>query len=344
MKVPFVDLSAQSAMVYGEVKDRWSTIVHSGEFVGGPLVTEFERRWAEYCGAAHCVALANGTDAVELACRVRLGGLGRVTVPANTFIATVEGIVRAGLEPVVVDVNPSTLVARPDDEVDVAVALYGQHGSRARVVDASQAHGSSFDGRRQVGDVMTWSFYPSKPLGAWGDAGAITTDDGDLARHVRRLATHAGGPGSFNSRMDPLQAAVLLAKLLHLDEWNAQRRGAAMYYGHALDSLYREGRLGLVGFEAQSVHVHHLFVIRVRDRDEVLVRLHDAGVDARVHYARPVHGWNNWPRDGGGSMRVPSVPVEANMATSEVLSLPLWAGISRWQQDRVVDVLTDVLR
>lgn len=342
MRVPFVDLTLQSAMVYGEVRDRWSTIVRSGEFVGGPLVAEFERRWAEYCGASHCVALGNGTDAVELACRVRLGGLGRVSVPANTFIATVEGIVRAGLEPVVVDVDPRTLLA---DGADVQVALYGQHGARGRVVDASQAHGSDFDGRRQVGDVMTWSFYPSKPLGAWGDAGAVTTDDGDLARFIRNLANHAGGLGSFNSRMDPLQAAVLLAKLPYLDEWNAQRRAAAMYYRYALEPLVQSGRLSIPKADPRSVHVYHLFVIRVRDRDEVLVRLHDAGVDARVHYARPVQFWPGWwSSRAGGPIGVDRVPVDADMACREVLSLPLWAGISKGQQDRVVDVLSEVLR
>jgi dTDP-4-amino-4,6-dideoxygalactose transaminase len=334
--VPFVDLAPQTELVVVEVGERWRQVIVSGEFVGGPVVAEFERRWADYCGADHCVALGNGTDAVELACRVRLTGLERVSVPANTFIATVEGIVRAGLEPCVVDVDHSTLLA---DHADVAVALYGQHGQRGRVVDAAQAHGASFDGLRQVGDVMAWSFYPSKPLGAWGDAGAVTTDDPFLARRIRMLANHGGGPGSTNSRMDPLQAAVLLAKLPYLDGWNTQRAAAALYYRHVLEPLVAAGRLGVVYVNPRSSHVYHLFVVRVREPEWVLAAMANAGVEVRRHYPEMVQFWSGW----GGELDGEATP-EAAMGCREVLSLPLWAGITQAQQDRVVEVLEGALQ
>lgn len=333
MRVPFTDLRSPgdiaamaSINAIGLMTQTW---------VGGSMVEAFEEAWAEYTGARYCVSCANGSEAVELAVRA-LGWHGPRSVSASTFIATAEGMVRGGCEPYVVDVDPRTLLADSGD-LDVSVGLHGQLGPSGTIVDAAQCHGATRDGRRHIGTLMTWSGYVTKPLGAWGDAGWITTDDGDLAQRIRDLANHAGGPGSGNSRLDAIQAAVLLVKLPHLDAMNAQRTGAALYYHHLLEGLAESERVILPGRDMRSTHVWHIYAIRVdgNRRDEVLERLHAAGVDARVHYRWPIHLWPKWDLPG-------RAPVAAK-AADEMISLPLWAGISAGQQEYVSAMLTEAL-
>lgn len=329
MRVPFVDLYPQSRLVMEDVAERWKLLIARAEFIGGPAVETFEREWAAYVGARYCVSCANGTDAIELAVRA-LGLRGPRSVAANTYIGTVEGMARGGCEPFVVDVDPRTMLA---DSPDVSVSLYGQHAAPGKIVDAAQAHGAERDGRKNLG-VMCWSFYVTKPLGAWGDAGAVTTDDGDLAARIRALANHEGAHGQ-NSRMDALQAAVLSAKIPYLDDWNAQRSGAALYYNHLLEDLAVAERVVLPGRDMRSSHVWHLYVVRVRDRDGVLVRMRQAGVDVRVHYGATVADWNGWALAGHCE--------RARTTCATVLSLPLWAGMSGAQQERVVETLIGAL-
>lgn len=332
MRVPFTDLRV-SESVASEISQRWSWIVESGQYIGGPTVSAFERAFADYVGAAHCVGVGNGTDAIATAVRA-LGWHGPKSVAASTFLATAEGMLLGGCEPYVVDVDPRTLLA---DDADVSVGLHGQLGPPGTIVDASQCHGATRDGRRHHGLVMTWSGYASKPLGAFGDAGWVTTDDGDLAQRIRDVANHAGGPGSTNSRLDALQAGVLLSKLPHLDADNARRVERAAYYRHLLEPLAETERLVLPGRDMRSSHMFHIFAIRVNGnrRDAVLDELQAAGVDARVHYRWPIHLWPKWNLPG----RAPN----ATKAADELISLPLWADIPAASQEYVCSTLAEAL-
>lgn len=326
MRVPFTDLSVGS-ILRAKVEAHWGSAISEGQFVGGSLVREFEEAWADYCGARYCVSCANGTDAIELAARSIFGPGESVTVPALTFIGTVEGLERANCRVEVVDVDDGDLLAH--SYPSVAVPLYRPcrvtGDAFGMLVDGAQAHGSPHQGIAE-----TWSFYPTKNLGAWGDAGAVTTNDEGLAEEVRARANH-GGTDGFNSRMDAIQAAVLLAKLPYLDEALELRRTAGDFYKALLakvtDVVWLPGS-----------YAWHLFVVRVpwQSRDEAVKALWDAGIDARIHYPETVKRWGG--RDLPGDCPV------AERAVGEILSLPLWPSITAVQQEYVVETLIGALR
>jgi dTDP-4-amino-4,6-dideoxygalactose transaminase len=326
----------------------------------------FECEYAAFSGVPHCVGVANGTDALELALRAVGAGRGsEVILPANTFIATAEAVARVGARPVLVDCDPETYLM----DVDAALAavthatsavipvhLYGQlapverlaaavAGTGVRIVeDAAQCQGATRHGvSAGAAGVAATSFYPGKNLGAYGDAGAVVTVDSELAGRVRMLANHGGVRKyehevvGFNSRLDGLQAVVLRAKLARLAAWNAARRAAAQRYDALLEGLDVMRPVTLDGNE----HVWHLYVVRVPDgrRDEVLTGLNANGIDAGIHYPVPVHLTPAFADLGYRSGTFP----HTEAAAGELLSLPLHPHITEEQQETVVRTLARAL-
>ncbi|WP_235531451.1 DegT/DnrJ/EryC1/StrS aminotransferase family protein [Phycicoccus sp. Soil748] len=365
--IPLVDLSLQHAQIAAEVEAGFADVLAAADYIGGKSVAAFEQEYAEYTGGGFCVGVANGTEALELALRALDVGPGdEVVVPANTFIATAEAVVRAGATPVLVDVDDDALLIDPGQvegvltertRAVIPVDLYGQvapfeelvpmlrQRGVAVVEDGAQSQGATREGRSAgtFGDVAATSFYPGKNLGAYGDAGGVTTSSAELAGRVRLLGAH-GSPAKyehtvvgFNSRLDTLQAVVLRAKLRRLDAWNAERRAAATRYAELLESV-EEVRTPttLPGND----HVWHLYVVRVAERDRVLRELQENGIGAAIHYPVPVHLTPAMAHLGGA---VGQFPV-AERAAGQILSLPMFPGISPGQQERVVDVLLRVVR
>lgn len=361
--VPLLDLAADHAEVSAEIAAGWADVLARTAFVGGPRVAAFEAEYAAWSGIRHCVGVGNGTDALELALRaLGIGPGDECILPANTFIATAEAVARTGAVPVLVDCRPDTALIdvdavpaalTPRTRAVLPVHLYGQTApveelrsvlpERVAIVeDAAQAQGARRHGRSagSLGDIAGTSFYPGKNLGAYGDAGAVLTGRDDLASAVALLREH-GSPRKyehtvlgFNSRLDGLQAVVLSAKLRRLDAWNAARSAAADRYTDLLWGL--EPVRGPV-VAAGNEPVWHLYVVRVPDRDRVLETLHAAGIGAGIHYPVPVH------RTGAfGHLVARAFPVAEELA-EEIISLPMFPGITAAQQERVVSVLASAV-
>jgi len=362
--VPFLDLALSHAEIAAEVTDRIGAIMAGSAYVLGPEVARFEAEYAAFCGTGHCVGVGNGTDAIELALRgAGIGHGDEVIIPANTFVATAEAVVHAGARVVLADCGPDLLVdpaqvadrLTPRTRAVIGVDLYGQvadfAGLRAAVgeevllfEDAAQSQGASRDGRPagSFGAAAATSFYPGKNLGAYGDAGAVTTDRADLAARIRALRNH-GGEERYqhdrlgrNSRLDSIQAAVLSVKLRRLQAWNRQRRVAAERY---LELLADHPAVQLPTTAAGSVGVWHLFVVRVPERDRVLAELAANRIGAGIHYPAPIHRIKAF----AGWFDAESCPV-SEAAAESILSLPIFPGITEAQQQRVVDVLIRALR
>jgi dTDP-4-amino-4,6-dideoxygalactose transaminase len=371
--IPLVDLAAAHAEVAEEVEAGFKRIIADTAFIGGPEVAAFEREYAGFAGVAHCIAVGNGTDAVELALRgVGVGPGSEVVLPANTFVATAEGVARAGAEVVLVDVNPLTYLIdvdaalaalNPATRAIIPVHLYGQLAAVERlriglvenerrdvsiVEDAAQCQGATrFGEGAGAQGIAATSFYPGKNLGAYGDAGAVLAADDVQATFVRTLANH-GGLRKYvheivgvNSRLDGLQAVVLRAKLARLAGWNVARRQAAARYDELLEPVDVVRPVTLEGNE----HVWHLYVVRVPGdgtparRDAVLARLNEAGIGAGIHYPYPVH---LTPAFADLGYPIGSFP-HAERAATEILSLPLYPQITAEQQERVVSALANAL-
>jgi dTDP-4-amino-4,6-dideoxygalactose transaminase len=366
-RIPLVDLSAAHQEVAEEVEAGFKRVIADTAFIGGTEVTAFEDEYAAFNGVPHCVGVANGTDALELALRavgVRAGG--QVILPANTFIATAEAVARIGARPVLVDCDPQTYLidvdaalaaVTPSTAAVLPVHLYGQlapvelleaglAGTGVRIVeDAAQCQGARRHGLAAgAGGIAATSFYPGKNLGAYGDAGAVVTGDPDLAATVRKLANHGGTHKyqhdvvGFNSRLDGLQAVVLRAKLARLATWSEARRAAGARYDELLAPLDVVRPVTLPGNE----HVWHLYVIRVPGvgrRDQVLTELNAAGIGAGIHYPAPVHLTAAFRDLGYAEGDFP----HAEEAAGEILSLPLYPQITVEQQETVVRALAVAL-
>ena len=358
-RVPFLDLDAMSVELWAELDDAWAEVTSRGSFIDGPHVAQFETEFASYCGAAHCVGVGNGTDALAVALNALGIGTGdEVIVPANTFVATVEAVTMTGATPVFVDVDPDTLLVTaahieaaltPATAAAIVVHLYGQmpdvdaigrvtdRAGIALVEDAAQAHGAAWEQRRAgtVGRAAAFSFYPSKNLGAFGDAGAVVTNDSDLARNTRRVGDHGRATDSHydhvipgrNSRLDALQAAVLSVKLRRLDAWNTRRREAAQCYRKLLEGTACQP----VTVDPRATAVHHLEVVRVPARDDVLVGLTADGIGWGLHYPVACHQQAAFAHYSPGRLPV----VEEAAAT--VVSLPIFPTITDQQIDQVCE-------
>lgn len=368
-QIPLVDLKAAHAEVADEVRAGFDRVLANTAFIGGDEVREFEREYADFAGVAHCVGVANGTDALELALRASGVGVGdEVVLPANTFIATAGAVARIGARPVLVDCLPDSLLidpsaaakaVGPDTRAVVPVHLYGQSAAveqllaelpaQVKVVeDGAQSQGATRFGRTAgSGGIAATSFYPGKNLGAYGDAGAVLTDDAELADLVRALANHGGvakyrhDVAGFNSRLDGLQAVVLRAKLARLADGNEARRTAAARYHALLADLAAAGRVVLPVTAEGNVPVWHLYVVRITgaDRDEVVAALNAAGIGAGVHYPAPVHLTQAFAHLGHRRGDFP----HAEDAADRMLSLPLYPQITADQQQQVVDAFTTAL-
>ena len=364
MKVPFLDLPALHAEIAQDLDEAIRSVVKSGRFILGPELEHFEAEFAAYCEARHCAGTSNGLDALHLI--LRAAGIGpgdEVLVPSNTFIATWLAVSYAGATPVPVEPNPDTFnidpraaeaAITPRTRALIAVHLYGrpaettllrQIASRHALLfveDAAQAHGARCHGRRAggVSDIAAFSFYPVKNLGALGDAGAVVTNDAQLADRVRRLRNY-GTTGKyqhdergFNARLDELQAAILRVKLRHLDQWNARRRETARRYLELLPS----DRLVLPAADADCESVWHLFVVRSRDRESLQAALRARGVETLIHYPIPPHLSGAY-RQQFAKTRLPI----AEMLAAEVLSLPMGPTLSAEQVQFVATAVRDSL-
>jgi dTDP-4-amino-4,6-dideoxygalactose transaminase len=362
----FVDLAAQHAEVATQVLHDMDRVMRDCSFIGGAEVKSFEAAWASYCGQAHMVGVSSGTDALELALRaIGVGPGDEVVVPANSFIASAGAVARIGAHPVFIDCDPIHLLIDPTQLASVIsdrtravmpVHLYGQIAPMDEltsvlrrtgvplVEDAAQAHGASQHGRKagSWGIAATYSFYPGKNLGAYGDAGAVGTDSEQIADAIEALRNHGSRTRyehptvGFNCRLDTLQAVVLSAKLARLDEWNAARRIAASRYDQMLASI-----AGVIRPSSREGNedVWHLYVVRVPDRDRVLSALHASGVPAAIHYPTPLHLTGAFAHLNHGQGEFPV----AEKAAGEILSLPMHPHLSEAQQERVVEALAEAL-
>ncbi|WP_230982907.1 DegT/DnrJ/EryC1/StrS family aminotransferase [Inquilinus limosus] len=357
MTITLADLKAQNASLREPLEEAALRVLRSGRYGLGDEVEAFQDAFAAYCGTSYAVAVNSGTSALQLAllaCGIGAGD--EVITVAFTFVATVAAIQYTGARPVLVDIEPrawtidAAAVAAaitPCTKAIVPVHLHGRpadmtalaplakaHGLRL-IEDASQAHGALHDGRRvgAIGDIGTFSFYPSKPLGALGEGGAVVTGDAGLAERVR-LLRHWGQAqqnihslAGFNMRMDAVQAAMLRVKLDHVDRWSAARAGHARRYRDGLG----DGIAGHPVAQAGCSDVHHVFAIEVPERDRVRAALAAAGIETGIHYPRPVH---LQPAYAGLGYRPGDFPVAERIAV-RTLSLPMFAEMTEQQVDEV---------
>jgi dTDP-4-amino-4,6-dideoxygalactose transaminase len=343
--VPFLDLGAAYKELQTEIEASVLASLRRGWYIGGEDVEIFERDFAVYTESLHCVGVANGLDAVHLALKALEVGPGdEVIVPSNTYIATWLAVSRCGAKPVPVEPDPATYNVAPDrieaaitprTKVILPVHLYGQPADldpilaiaqryNLRVLeDAAQAHGASYKGKQigGHGDAVAWSFYPGKNLGALGDAGAVTTNNPEIAERIGMLRNYGSRVKyvnevqGYNSRLDPVQAAVLSIKLKVLDEWNARRAVIAAEYSSAL----RGSGLMLPSVPEWAKPVWHLYVVQHPQRDALQKALSDAGVGTLIHYPIPPHLQQAYASDGYAQGRF---PIAERMA-QKVLSLPI---------------------
>ncbi|HEX2232440.1 MAG TPA: DegT/DnrJ/EryC1/StrS family aminotransferase [Thermoleophilaceae bacterium] len=355
-RIPFVDLAPQHESLAQELRQAFERTLSAGDFILGEEVELFEHEFAEFCGVRYAVGVDSGTTAIELALRAVDCGPGDevITVP-NTFIATALAITLTGARPVFVDVDPVSrnmdpqLLAEaitPRTKAVVPVHLYGQpadmepicdvaraYGVRV-VEDAAQAHGARYRGRPagSLADAAAFSFYPSKNLGAVGDAGAVTTDDEDLAERLRLMRNYGQRTKNrhdaigFNRRLDTLQAAFLRVKLPRLRGWIDARRERARRYGELLADTAVEPPVEAEGRE----HVWHLYVIRAAGRDELRASLTERGIDTGLHYPVPIHLQPAYAHLGYGPG---SFPIAERLA-EESLSLPMYPELpEKWLEE-----------
>jgi dTDP-4-amino-4,6-dideoxygalactose transaminase len=364
--IPLVDMRAAHAEVAAEIQAGFDDVMASTAFIKGAAVEAFERDYAAFTGVTHCVGVANGTDAVELALRAAGVTAGaEVIMPANTFVATAEAVVRAGARPAFADVDPDYLLldpraleaaVSPETGAVLPVHLFGQMAPMAAIAevagrqrtviieDAAQAHGATQGGRPagSFGLLAGVSFYPGKNLGAYGDAGAVLTESAEHARQVRLLGDHGSERRyehvtiGFNSRLDTFQAVVLRARLRRLTSGNEARRQASRRYSELLADV---PDVTLPMTAPGNEHVWHLYVIRVPRRDHILRCLHDEGIQAGIHYPVPVHLQPAFRHLGYGPGDFPV----AEGAATQLLSLPLYPQITEEQQVRVVDAVRRAL-
>ncbi len=365
--MPFLDLSGAHRAIKARLLADIEELIDTGAFTNGPQVGAFERAFAAYCRAPHCVGLASGLDALRLALRgLEVARGDEVIVPAQTFVATFEAVTQSGGIPVVVDVRAADYTLdldavqaalTPRTRVLLPVHLYGQMADSravaalaartglAVVEDACQAHGAERDGSRpgELAAAAAFSFYPGKNLGAMGDGGALVTKHGSLAERVRSLREHGQRTKygheeeGYTARLDTIQALVLLRKLPLLDGWNAERRAAARFYSFALSGV---GDLTLPTPAPGSRHAWHVYVVRTSRASALAEFLGRRGIATGRHYPTPPH---LSPAYSWLGHRRGSFPVAERLA-SDGLSLPLFPGIREDQLGSVVERIVDFFR
>jgi dTDP-4-amino-4,6-dideoxygalactose transaminase len=365
VNVPFLDLKSTYLELRTEIDEAVQRVLHSGGYIGGAEVEVFENAFADFCGARHVVSVANGLDALKLALLALDVGPGdEVIVPSHTFIATWLAVSQCGATPVPVEpteggfnIDPQQVVAHitPKTKGIIPVHLYGEPADLDPLIDianrhglfvledAAQAHGAVYRGRRigSHGHAVAWSFYPGKNLGAFGDGGAVSTQDESLARRVRMLGNYGSRTKyvndaiGYNSRLDPIQAAVLNAKLPRVGEWNARRSAIAERYNQAFGSLLETP----IAPQERQGHAWHLYVIRHPDRDRLQQLLSDAGITTLIHYPRPPHLQEAYAQLGLGAGSFPM----AEQYAATVLSLPIGPHLMPAQVEHVIETVTRVV-
>lgn len=342
-KIPFLDLKQTYLELKEELNQAYKRVMDSGWYIHGEELKAFEAEFAEYCNVKYCIGVGNGLDALHLILRAMdIGDGDEVIVPSNTFIATWLAVSYAGAMPVPVEPNEKTYNIDPGrieaaitekTKAIIPVHLYGQPADMDSILeiasryslkvieDAAQAHGARYKGKNTggLGDAAGFSFYPGKNLGAFGDGGAVTTNDSTIAEKVSRLSNYgsqvkyAHDVKGYNSRLDELQAALLRVKLRHLDEWNTRRLALVEEYRRLLNGLAVTLPYTSSGFES----VHHLFVIRVKKRDNLQAALKTAGIETLIHYPVPPHKQGAYR-----NMQDCHLPI-TECLSREVLSLPM---------------------
>lgn len=366
MRVPFLDLRAQHDPIRAELLAAFNEVIDSNAFAGGPYVARFEEDFAAFCRTPHAIGVGNGTDALWLALLAKGIGPGDevITVP-NSFMATAEAISFTGATPVFVDVDEKTYTldpARlasaitPRTKAVIPVHLYGQMADMDPIMeiagrhglfvleDACQAHGAEYKGRRagSIGHAGAFSFYPGKNLGALGEAGAVTTSDPALADQIKCLREHGQARKyihshiGWNCRMDGLQAAALRIKLRRLAEGNAARR----MHAHAYDRLLADAEGVQTPYASPDrLHVYHLYVIRVAERDRLLASLAQRGIGCGIHYPKPIHLQPAYASLNLGPGSFPTAERQAE----ELLSLPMFPTLTTTQITTVVEELKPLI-
>ncbi len=372
--IPFVDLTLQHAPIQAQLNQALQSVLDRGDYVLGQALSEFEVAFSQACRTEHGIGVASGTDAIALglsACGIGPGD--EVLLPANTFVATLIGVLRTGATAILVDCDPETalidLIAAEKaitsrTRAILPVHLYGQMVSPQQLLtlastydllvfeDAAQAHMAEREGYRagSVGIAAAFSFYPSKNLGAFGDGGMLVTRDGIIAQTMRSLRNY-GAPRKYyhtdygtNSRLDTIQAAVLSAKLPHLASWNLDRYRVAQHYDALLAPLRDYGIVPILN-QSDSGHVYHLYVIRVMedcplDRTTIQDRLAEQGIQTGIHYPIPCHFQPAFQNMGYGYGDFP----HAETLCQEILSLPMYPGLSGAHIEQVVSAITTLVQ
>ncbi|MDJ0675090.1 MAG: DegT/DnrJ/EryC1/StrS family aminotransferase [Calothrix sp. MO_167.B42] len=372
-KIPLVNLNLQHQQIQAQLQQVIQTVLQTGDFILGAKLKEFETIFANICGVEYGIGVASGTDAIALglqACNIGSGD--EVILPANTFVATLIGVLRAGAKPVLVDCEPETAlidlaaaarVITPNTKAIIPVHLYGQMVSPTKLLDfahtykllifedAAQAHLATREGYHagSVGIAAAFSFYPSKNLGALGDGGMVVTKDADVAQKMLRLRNYGASskychtePGT-NSRLDTLQAAVLLEKLPYLSQWNSHRYQIAQQYNLELSSL---GLSGITPMQnhSESGHVYHLYVVRIAgnssiQRSYLQEQMTAAGIQTGIHYPIPCHLQPAFLNLGYQAGDFP----HAEQLSEQILSLPMYPGLTHSQVKKVVTAMMQIV-
>jgi dTDP-4-amino-4,6-dideoxygalactose transaminase len=365
LKVKFVDLSAQHKTLETEIKEVFNRVLANCSFVLGPEVEKFEKAFASYCEVAHCVAVTNGTAALQLV----LQGLGvgpgdEVITVAHTFIATAEAINAAGARPVFVDIDPASYTMdpallekaiSPRTKAIIPVHLYGQPADMDAInaiaakhnlpviEDSCQAHGAKYKGRR-AGSLSTaacFSFYPSKNLGACGEGGAVTTNDAELTKKLRMLRDHGSVKKyehdfpAYNLRLEGIQGGVLAVKLPHLDGWNDNRRALAKRY----DEMFAGSKIGTPRQMPYAEHVYHLYIVVVENREALRKALSEQGIENGLHYPVPLHLQKAYADLG---YKKGDFPISEHVAANHV-SLPMYAELPVEHAEHVAKTVLEIL-
>lgn len=343
MKIPFLDIKAQYYELQSEIDEAYHRVMDSGWYLLGEEIEGFEHEFANYCGAKYCIGVASGLDALHLTLRaMEIGPGDEVIVPAHTFIATWLAVSQTGAVPISVDVDQFTYnidphliesALTPRTKAVIPVHLYGQPADMAAITeiaakhnlrileDAAQAHGAKYKGKMagNLGDAAAFSFYPGKNLGAFGDGGAVVTNDDNIAKRLRLLRNYGSSEKynhefqGHNSRLDELQAAVLRIKLRYLDEWNLRRRNIASLYNVELAKDW----LTLPITKPEIEAVYHLYVIRTMERDRLNTYLHEQGVGVQIHYPKSPGMQKAYFISSYNS------PPNTKLITEQILSLPI---------------------
>jgi dTDP-4-amino-4,6-dideoxygalactose transaminase len=373
VSVPFVDLAWQHQPIQEEIKQAILKVVERGDFILGKDLQELEQEFAGVCGVKYGVGVASGTAAIALglqACGLQAGD--EVLVPANTFVATLIGVMQAGMQPVLVDCHLDTALIdleaaaqalTPKTRALIPVHLYGQMVSPSQLKDfaqshnlrifedAAQAHLADKEGQRagSIGEAAAFSFYPSKNLGAFGNGGMLVTDKEAIAKQVKSLRNY-GAPSKYfhtdigtNSRLDTLQAAILKVKLPHVPRWNQERNQAAALYDQLLQPLEMKG-IKPISNQARTGHVYHLYVVRLAPelgikRSSLQEKLAAVGIQTGIHYPIPCHLQPAYKYLGYQQGDFP----RAETLCEQILSLPMYPGLSSEKIRYIVEQLTKII-